>query len=138
MLTPRTKLTDIATRWLSLWNAPTDWRAFDALHAEYFKDFSPAGRPATKEGFAAGLREFIAAFPDMQIHSELMVADDIQSRVAIRWSASMTNRVKFLGVGPTNARTYITGIEIIEIEMDRIVKRWGEWDISRHLNQPGS
>lgn len=133
MLTTRTKLLEIAARWLNLWNPPVDSQAFDALHAEYFRDFSPAGRSGTKEGFAAGLRDFVAAFPDVQIHSELIVCDELLSRVSIRWSAFGTNRLKYLGVGPTNNRTYITGIEIIEIEMDRVTKRWGEWDISRHL-----
>lgn len=79
----------------------------------------------------------LAAFPDLRIRMDDAVIDEEQARVAVRWSAEGTNRATYLGVGPTNARTYITGIEIIEIEMDRIVKRWGEWDISRHLNQPG-
>jgi predicted ester cyclase len=64
---------------------------------------------------------------------EDLVIDESGGKVAVRWSLEGTNRGRFLGVGPTGRRTLITGIEIIEIAGGRIVKRWGEWDISGHL-----
>lgn len=124
----------IAEKWISLWNVPVDWSLFASLHADDFEDASPAGRPNTREGFAQGLRELIRAFPDLRTIVEDLVVDTERHRIAVRWSAVGTNRTRYLGVGPTNKPTHITGIEIIEVQGGRIVRRWGEWDISHHMS----
>lgn len=131
-MSAREELAAIAERWLALWSVPVDWAAFDRLHADDFEDMAPAGRPATKEGFAQGLRGLIAAFPDLHARVEDLVVDVERGRVAVRWSASGTNETRYLGIGPTHRVTTITGIEIIEIRGGRIVRRWGEWDIAAH------
>jgi steroid delta-isomerase-like uncharacterized protein len=123
---------DIAARWISVWCAPVDWQLFDRLHADDFEDCSAAGRDATKAAFAQALAELIEAFPDLRTRVEDLVVDAQASCVAVRWSATGTNRRPFLGVGPTERATPITGIEIIEVRGGRIVRRWGEWDISAH------
>ena len=128
----REALADIAERWISLWTVPVNWALFDRLHAEDFEDASPAGREPTKQAFAGALRELIRAFPDLEVAVEDLVVDTEAGRVAVRWSALGTNRARYLGVGPTNRRTPITGIEIVEIRDGRIVRRWGEWDITAH------
>ncbi|OGU59816.1 MAG: hypothetical protein A2V66_12190 [Ignavibacteria bacterium RBG_13_36_8] len=129
----RPELEDITRKWISLWCAPTDWDLFDKLHSENFVDMSPAGRESTKSAFAMGLKQFIEAFPDLQSTAEEIIVDEQAQRVAVCWSAVGTNKLTFLGVGPTNRKTKITGIEIIEISNGRISKRWGEWDISEHF-----
>ena len=131
-MSKRAELESIAKKWIGLWCAPVDWQLFDRLHADQFEDCSPAGRPPTKEGFAQGLAEFVRAFPDLHTTVEGLVVDESRSQVAVRWAARGTNGEKFLGIGPTHRLTPITGIEIIEIQDDRIVRRWGEWDISAH------
>lgn len=128
----RSELEDITRRWISLWSAPTDWKLFDQIHSEDFEDMSPADREPSKQAFAKGLRELIEAFPDLSTKIEDMVVDETIQRVAVRWSSVGTNRRKFLGIGPTNRQTSITGIEIIEVSNGQITKRWGEWDISGH------
>ena len=114
-MTEREKLSEIARRWISLWSVPVDWALFDALHADDFEDCSSAGRPATKEGFARGLRELTRAFPDLRTVVEDLVVDTERRLVAVRWSATGTNRAPYLGTGPTHRPTRITGIEIIEV-----------------------
>jgi steroid delta-isomerase-like uncharacterized protein len=131
-LTPRAKLEALAREWISLWCAPVDWVLFDRLHADGFEDCSAAGRDTTKQAFAEGLAELVRAFPDLQTKVDDLVVDDETERVAVRWSAVGTNREPFLGIGPTGKKTPITGIEIIEIREERIVRRWGEWDITAH------
>jgi len=128
-------MTLIAQRWISLWTAPVNWPVFYALHADDFEDASSAGRPNTRDGFAQGLRDLVDAFPDLQIAIEDLVIDTENRRVAIRWSATGVNKIRYLGIGPTNKPTPITGIEIIEIRDDRIVRRWGEWDITDHTGR---
>jgi len=131
-MSTRVELETIAHQWISLWCAPVDWALFDRLHAETFEDCSAAGRPATKQGFAHGLAEFAEAFPDLYTRVEGLAVDETASMVAVRWSAQGTNRAAFLGIGPTQRLTVITGIEIIEIREGQIMRRWGEWDISDH------
>ncbi len=133
----RANLAYVATRWISLWCAPVDWKLFDELHADDFEDCSAAGRDTTKAAFAAALEGMIGAFPDLETRAEDLVVDTDAGRVAVRWSSAGTNRGTFLGIGPTDRRTVITGIEIIEVRDGRIVRRWGEWDISGHVGDPG-
>lgn len=128
----RSELETIARQWISLWCAPVDWGLFDRLHADGFEDCSACGREPTKEAFADSLADLMAAFPDLQTKVEDLVIDEAVGKVAVRWSATGTNRVTFLGIGPTGRQTYIAGIEIIQIGEGRIVRRWGEWDISGH------
>ncbi|MBN1424725.1 ester cyclase [Candidatus Fermentibacteria bacterium] len=129
----REALAQITSRWISLWCADPDRREFDALHAEEFVDHSSACRGTTREAFWLGLEELVAAFPDLQAQVEDLVIDETAGRVAVRWSATGTNRVRFMGRGPTHEVVHMTGIEIIEIHDNRITDRWGEWDITDFL-----
>lgn len=128
----RGELEAIARLWIGLWCVPVDWALFDRLHAAEFVDGSSAGRVPTKAGFASGLAEFVAAFPDLETVVDDLVVDEAHSRVAVRWTARGTNRFRFLGTGPTNRVTIFRGIEILEIQGGWIVRRWGEWDSSGH------
>ena len=132
MKSRRGELEALARDWISLWCAPVDWALFDRLHADDFEDCSAGGRKTDKQAFAGGLAELVRAFPDLQTQVDDLVVDEEAGRVAVRWSSLGTNRKPFLGVGPTGNKTPITGIEIIEIRAGRIVRRWGEWDITAH------
>ena len=78
------------------------------------------------------MKALAEAFPDLQARVEDLVIDAAAGKVAVRWSASGTNRLRYLGIGPTNRRTEIRGIEIIEVRNGKVTRRWGEWDISGH------
>jgi steroid delta-isomerase-like uncharacterized protein len=131
-LDPRASLAGVATGWISLWCVPVDWDLFDRLHADDFQDCSPARRDTSKTAFAAALAGLVEAFPDLRTRVDDLLIDPVASRVAIRWSATGTNRRRFLDIGPTGRRTVITGIEIIEVRDGRVARRWGEWDIGDH------
>jgi steroid delta-isomerase-like uncharacterized protein len=128
------QLRHLAKQWISLWCAPIDWQLFDRLHADDFEDCSPSGRATDKDGFAGGLRALLSAFPDLRTEIEDLVVDVAAAKVAVRWRATGTNRAEFLGVGPTHRGTSLTGIEIIEVAAGRVVRRWGEWDVSAFLD----
>lgn len=128
----RAELKNIAREWISLWSTPVDWVAFDRLHADDFEDCSPGARGRTKEDFAGGLAELVWAFPDLKTSVDDLVVDQVGGKVAVRWSGVGTNRDTYLDIGPTEKKTPITGIEIIEVRDGRIVRRWGEWDITAH------
>jgi steroid delta-isomerase-like uncharacterized protein len=134
----RTELEMIARQWISLWCAPVDWSLFDRLHADNFEDCSAAGRDTAKEAFADSLADLMAVFPDLQTEVNDLAVDEAAGKVAVRWSSTGTNRATFLGIGPTGRATSITGIEIIEVKYGRVVRRWGEWDISGHTGAADS
>jgi predicted ester cyclase len=100
--------------WISLWCAPVDWALFDRLHADDFEDCSAGGRGTTKEALAGGLARLVRAFPELKTEVDDLVVDETTGKVAVRWSSLGTNR------------------EIIEVRDARIVRRWGEWDITAH------
>jgi steroid delta-isomerase-like uncharacterized protein len=128
----RSELEEVTRKWISLWCVPVDWKLFDRLHSDDFEDMSPAGRDWSKQDFAWGLRQLVDAFPDLVTKVEDMIVDQKAQRVAVRWSSVGTNKLAFLGTGPTDRKTPISGIEIIEISNGQIRKRWGEWDITAH------
>lgn len=130
----RRLLEEIAKRWISLWTCPVDWSLFDVLHADDFQDLAAAGRPATRDGFAAGIEAMTEAFPDLQTVVEDLVVDVERQTVAVRWTSRGTNMKSFVGTGPTGRVTVLRGIEIIEIREGRIARRWGEWDTSAHTD----
>lgn len=128
----RSEIEKMVHDWISIWSAQFSNEIFEILHAETFEDCSSAGRGTSKENFKEGIINFLNAFPDVKTVVEDIVADTENNKIAVRWSASGTNKKQYLGIGPTNKLTYITGIEIIQIDNKQIIKRWGEWDITNH------
>jgi steroid delta-isomerase-like uncharacterized protein len=127
----------IAERWMQdIWRR-RDLEAFDALHAPNFVDRSPADRAADRESYKRSIAELFAAFPDWEAMIDDLVVDEAAAKVAVRWSAVGTQRGEFMGAAPTGRRVRFRGIEILRIEGQQIVERWGEWDGIALLHQLG-
>ena len=124
----------LAHDWVSLWCPPTDWGLFDRLHADDFVDCSPDGRGTSKDDFRRGLEDFAAMFPDAMARVDGLVIDEAMLMMTIRWSASATDR-RAGGTEAIAVRVLMTGIEIVEIEDGRIIRRWGEWNLSSGIHQ---
>jgi steroid delta-isomerase-like uncharacterized protein len=135
--TGREHLSAIARRWIEQGWQKGNAGIVDELHAADFVDRDPAGRASDRAGFKAGIRELYAAFPDWYAVIEDLVVDAAAGKVAVRWSATGTHHGAFLGVPPTGRRIIFKGIEIIRVENERIVERWGEWDGIDLLRQLG-
>jgi steroid delta-isomerase-like uncharacterized protein len=73
-------------------------------------------------------RNFLKAFPDIEITLEDIVAED--DRVAVRWSATMTHRGEFYGIAPTGKRARLTGSTFVLIEDGLILEGWNFMDLS--------
>jgi steroid delta-isomerase-like uncharacterized protein len=129
------RLKGMTIRWIEQgWQAGNS-AIVDELHDVTFVDHDPAGRTPDREGFKKGIEELYAAFPDFHGVIEDLVVDSIAGKVAVRWSATGTHRGPFLGFPPTGRLIRFKGIEILRIEQDRIMDRWGEWDGLELLNQ---
>lgn len=122
------RLRAIALHWMEEGWQKGNAAIVDELHAEDFVDHDSAGRAGDREGFKEGIRALYAAFPDFYATAEGMVIDVTTGSVAVRWSATGTQQGMFMGVPPTGKRFTFVGIEIIRVENDRIVERWGLWD----------
>jgi steroid delta-isomerase-like uncharacterized protein len=131
------ELEAIAQRWIE--DGWQQGRAgiVDDLHAPDFIDHDPAGRTPDREGFKQGIVQLYAAFPDFYAVIEDLVVDAAKAKVAVRWVAKGTHQGTFMGIPPTGKRIAFRGIEIIRIEGERIVERWGEWNGMDLLHQLG-
>ncbi len=92
----------------------------------------PPGLEGVKEGFAV----FRAAFPDLQITVEDMIAaaDTVVSRITI----SGTQHGTFFGIPPTGRRVSISGIHIHQIDGGKVSEHWGCNDDLGMLQQLGA
>jgi steroid delta-isomerase-like uncharacterized protein len=131
------RLSAIAHRWIDEGWHKGNADIIDELHAAHFVDRAAAGRTPDRVGFKEGIVELYAAFPDFHAVIEDLVIDTTAGKVAVRWSATGTHRGVCLGILPTGRRISFRGIEIIRIENERIVERWGEWDGIDLLQQLG-
>jgi predicted ester cyclase len=56
------------------------------------------------------------------------VVDALAQKVAVRWSATGTQRGPYLGFAPTGKVIELRGIEVLRFEGTLVAERWGEWD----------
>jgi predicted ester cyclase len=85
----------------------------------------------------AGLQAdpFLAAFPDVQIVTEDMLAEG--DKVVSRWIDHATHTGTFMGIPPTGRRVRVAGISIDRIAHGKIVETWLAWDELGLLRQLG-
>ncbi|MDQ3628794.1 MAG: ester cyclase [Actinomycetota bacterium] len=114
--------------------------AFDRL-GEVFAvdavDHDPApGQGPGAEGFVQFYTELGTGFPDAQLESQSLVADDEQ--VAIAYTLTGTHQGEFQGIAPTGRRIEARGVQIGRFADGKIVERWGSSDELGILQQLGA
>ncbi len=95
----------------------------------------PPGLPAGLEGTKTIASIFLAAYPDLQITIDDMVAEG--DKVVARWSARGTHRGDLMGIPPTGREVTITGIVIDRFDNCRSVERWENIDQLGMMQQLG-
>ncbi len=128
-------LATLVERWIRIGWQIGDAEALEELHTDDFVDHSPSGRLPNLRGFKQGVIELFAAFPDFHATIEDLVVEEHNSKVAVRWRATGTQRGTFEGIEASNQRLEFTGIEIVVIHEGRISERWGEWNGLELLRQ---
>jgi steroid delta-isomerase-like uncharacterized protein len=113
--------------------------SLSALHEVFAPtviDRDPASdqRPGP-EGFIQFFTGFRAAFPDLNVSVEQLVADE--DNVAIAYSITGTHQGDFLGVPATGQQIKARGVQIARFENGQIVERWGSSDQLGILQQIG-
>jgi steroid delta-isomerase-like uncharacterized protein len=108
-------------------------RVFD----ERVVDHDPApSQGEGAEGFIRFFGGFRAAFPDLQIAIEHLVASD--SEIAIAYTVTGTHLGTFLGIPATGRKMKARGMQIARFESGLIVERWGSSDELGILTQLGA
>ena len=90
------------------------------------------------EGVERFVREFRAAFPDLQHTVETMIAEGNQ--VAIRFRAEGTHVGPWRQYPPSNNPVHYTGVTIITIENGKIIDHhtwWDRWELSQQISAKG-
>jgi len=110
--------TSVARRFgLEVWGRG-DMHAADEVLAEDFVEHTPVpGQAPGREGHKQVLNVWRAAFPDLTI-----TADDVLAagdKVVLRWTAHATHQEALMGVPATGRRVTLTGIDILRIEESR-------------------
>ena len=110
---------------------------FKELMAPNVLDHDPApDQGPGPEGFISFFETFRAAFPDLKVEVEQMVADE--DNVSIAYTVTGTHKGDFMGVPATNKAISARGVQIARFENGKIVERWGSSDELGILKQIGA
>ena len=100
-----------------------------ARDAEPAHESPSPGRQSWKDAIVM----YRSAFPDLNYRIEdLFGAGD---KVVLRWTATATDTVGFMGRPPTGRRASATGINIYRIADGMLAEHWDEWDLAGLLQQ---
>lgn len=94
------------------------------------------GLPPTLEGFKEDIHGLRAAFPDLKLTIEEIIAEG--DKVWARMTARGTHRGQFMGLAPTGKSFAITVIDICRFENGKIVEHWGVPDRFHLMAQLGA
>ena len=79
------------------------------------------------EAFRAAHRAFLAAFPDLHVDVEDVIAEG--DTVAIRWTATMTHQGAGLGFPATGKKGVLAGSTFCTVRGDKILDGWNTMDM---------
>jgi len=98
------------------------------------KDHDPAlDQGKGVDGFIKFFTEFRAAFPDLSIAVEDLVADEEQ----VAFAYTVTHQGNFLGIPPSGKKIKARGLQISKFKDGKIVERWGSSDELGIMQQIG-
>lgn len=87
------------------------------------------------EGFIGFFTQLRAAFPDLMVEVDYLVADD--DNVAMAYTINGTHRGPLQGIPATGRKVKARGMQIARFEDGKIVERWGSSDELGILKQIG-
>ena len=88
-----------------------------------------------REGFKQHVRSMRAAFPDLRFRIDEVLASG--ETVAVRWTATGTNRGELMGNPPTNRSGSVEGMQFIRMSGEKQRELWVNWDVFGMLRNLG-
>ncbi len=116
----------VAESYLDVWNSK-DVSLFDDLaHPQIVHHWGQGPDTSGTAALQASTEAFIAAFPDMVMTFDQVLAED--DLVLIRWTLNGTQTGPFFGNDPTGLEATWTGINIYRISCGKVIESWSEAD----------
>jgi len=120
------------------WNQGDEAAAARAIAEDaIFHDFedSPIPLPQGLAGVKAIRRQFSIGFPDLNMATDDMVAED--DKVAVRWTVTGRHDGPFQGLPPTHRPIEFGGTTHVRIADGKVVEGWQHMDIMKGMQQLG-
>jgi steroid delta-isomerase-like uncharacterized protein len=115
-----------------------DIAGFGAMLADDFVEHEETpGLAPTKDGVLEFFRMYRAAFPDLRMDPEDVLASG--DKVVARVRATGTHQGEFMGLPPTGKRVDVQLIDIIRFDDDGLAREhWGVVDVMAMMQQLGA
>ena len=127
---------ELAQRWYSEVMSQGKAEVIDELCAPDFVDHNPL--PGTTADLA-GVKDFVAqiraAFPDMQMSADDMIAEGDQ--LAVRSTLRGTHQGDFMGIPATGKKVEVSNYDFVRFENDQAAEHWGVIDSAALMEQIG-
>jgi steroid delta-isomerase-like uncharacterized protein len=118
------------------WNEGSAEAAHEILAPDFRGHFLPDGLPQSPEGFVAYVGAYRAAFPDLHMQVEDMLADG--DRVAVRITCRGTHTGPLMDIPPTGKEMELGAMVFARFdENGHYAEGWGEHDKVSLLQQLG-
>lgn len=105
----------------------------EVLSPSYVNRDAPPGSPAGPEGVKQIINTFRAAFPDLQITIEELVAEG--DKVCARSTMRGTHRGVLFGVAPTGRAVAMAGLTMVTVVDGRLVESYVRNDVAGLMSQ---
>jgi steroid delta-isomerase-like uncharacterized protein len=108
----------------------------EVFASDYLRhDLRPTTALPGPEGQARIAADFRAAFPDLEIQIDLLMAES--DLVAARWTMQGTHLGSWAGQQPTGKKARFSGVNIFRIAQGRVVEIWNHRDDLGLIQQIG-
>jgi steroid delta-isomerase-like uncharacterized protein len=113
-----------------------NFKIADEILSANFIDHDPVnGQLPGKSGYQQMVRDFRNAFPDLRVKNEDVIVEG--NKVVVRWTAQGKHSGQLMNIPSTNKLVKLKGIDILLVENNKIIERWGEFDALGMLSQLG-
>ncbi len=124
----------VTRRFLEEFKNQHKFAVIDELFSPTASIYLPAeGLPEGPEGQKAIARGIFAAFPDVRVTLDHVIAEG--DFVAERHTARATHKGEFMGVTATGKSIYWTENHFYRLENGRIRELWSEWSFQKLMTQ---
>jgi len=120
-----------------VWNRGNVDVAAEVFAEAYVRhDLRPSQAAPGPRGQATIASDFRAAFPDLQMRVDLVVAEG--DLVAARWTTEGTNTGAWAGRAPTGKHAVFSGVNIFRFEDGKVAELWNHRDDLGLMQQLGA
>ncbi len=114
-----------------------EFATLDELFSPNYKRYLlPTAAPLTPDTQKQRLAGIRAAFPDLHLTLEDMVAEG--DRIACRVMLRGTHQGTFQGIPPTGKQVTVFAFDLIRIQDGKLIEHWGGPDLFNMLSQVGA